>query len=73
MYLLICKHIVFILRLWCVYDEKFEKGDYLLTYQGDLIDEEEGKEREVGYQENNSGNFLFFFQKDINGKKRKLW
>jgi hypothetical protein len=37
----------------------FFAGDYLLTYQGELVTAQEGEEREEGY---GSGVFLYFFQ-----------
>lgn len=44
------------------------QGDFLLTYNGELIDEEEGCKRETHYPAE-AGSFLFFF----NHKGKNLW
>ena len=48
--------------------KEFQQGDFLLTYNGELIDEEEGCKRETHYPAE-AGSFLFFF----NHKGKNLW
>ena len=48
--------------------KKWEKGDFLLHYKGELISEEEGNKREQNYPKK-AGRFMFFFVH--NGKS--LW
>jgi hypothetical protein len=48
---------------------QFVKGDFLLNYDGEVIEEKEAIRREAIYAQNNLGCFLFFFKHS--GKK--LW
>ncbi|KAJ8017380.1 Histone-lysine N-methyltransferase set-1 [Holothuria leucospilota] len=47
--------------------KEFSKEDFLLEYSGDLLTNEEGKQREKQYSEED-GSFLFFFLH--NGKEK---
>jgi SET domain-containing protein len=47
---------------------EISRGDFLLEYRGELINEEEGQKRERNYDEE-FGSFMYFFQ--YMGKK--LW
>ena len=40
--------------------EGFCKGDFLLTYTGELLDKNEAEERETTYKEKH-GSYMFFF------------
>lgn len=42
--------------------KKFQKGDFLLEYPGDLISDKEGRERVEKYDPS-LGSYLFFYEK----------
>ena len=53
--------------------KQFTKNDYLLTYKGELILAKEGEKREEKYGTSQMGNFMFFFQTEVNQKNKYLW
>ena len=45
-----------------VADAPFQQGEYICTYDGELLSAEEGEKRDMQYDETpDSGSFLFFF------------
>ena len=52
---------------WGVFAEKaFLKGSFLLEYRGELISQGNGEEREILYEKEKHGCFLYFFKSGCN-------
>ena len=43
--------------------KEFSKGDFIVEYAGDSINEEEAVHREQVYEKEKQGSYLFFFSK----------
>lgn len=53
--------------------ESFQKGQYLLTYNGKLITSEQAESIESVYQDENQGCYLYFFEHKDGRKVQSLW
>lgn len=42
-------------------EHNFAKGDFLLVYRGDLIDESDAYKREAHYEKQDVGCFMYYF------------
>lgn len=50
----------------------FKASEFLMEYKGEWIDTDEAVRRQIEYQHNNVGNYIFFDVHDISGKKNAL-
>lgn len=50
--------------------EAIRKGDFILEYRGEIVEEKEMTKRQVEYQKSNAGSYVYEFECDKGNRKQ---